>query len=338
VSDDLRRHLKDFFQTYLRQQLNLSPHTIKSYRDAFKVLLRYVHTRRPEPKGAAIEDLDAKTILAFLQNLEDTEVGRGNVARTRNQRLAAIQAFFKYLSLHVPAVESQARRIKAIPFKRTSSKPADSLTLKEMETVLEQPRTSTADGFRDLALLVFLYNSGARAQEAADLRVSSFDFAQRTVRIIGKGNNERTLPLQPETIMLLKFYKERHRRGSSCDYFFINQRGDRFTRFGIRTIAKKHLRLASRICPTIAAKRLSTHSLRHTCASHLLDSGVELNVIREWLGHKRIATTSGIYTHIDLTTQRRIYEKVGPSNYVVSVVASICREPQGQDDDWLDDL
>lgn len=337
MSDDLVRHLKAFLQSYLRQQRELSPHTIKSYRDAFKLLLRFVHARRPGLKSVTIKDLDAKTVLSFLQNLED-EDGRGNGVRTRNQRLAAIQAFFKYLSLHMPAVETQARRVLAIPSKRAPSKPADSLTSAELEALLQQPQPSSADGFRDLALLVFLYNSGARAQEAADLRLSSFDFAHRTVRIVGKGNNERVLPLQPETVKLLKLYQERHRRRGACDHFFVNQRGGRFTRFGIRTIVKKYLRLASRICPSIAAKRLSTHSLRHTCASHMIDSDVELNVVREWMGHKKLATTTGIYTHVDLSPQRRIYERFGPPNYVASLVESICREPQGQSYAWLDEV
>jgi site-specific recombinase XerD len=338
MSDDLGRHLKAFLQLYLRQQRELSPNTIRSYRDAFKLLLGFVHARTPGRSSVAVKDIDAKTILAFLQNLEDGEAGRGNGVRTRNQRLAAIQAFFKYLSLHVPATETQARRILAIPSKKAASKPADFLTAPELETLFEQPQTSSSDGFRDFALLVFLYNSGARAQEVADLRISSFDFTHRTVRLIGKGNDERVLPMQPETMKLIKLYKERHRRRGACDHFFVNQRGGRFTRFGIRTIVKKYLRFAGRICPSIAAKRLSTHSLRHTCASHLLASGLELNVIREWLGHKRLATTSGIYTHVDLSPQRRIYERFGPSNYVASVVDSICREPQGQDYAWLDDV
>ena len=336
MNDDLGRHLKAFLQSYLRQR-DLSPHTIKSYRDAFKLLLSFVHARRPALKLVTIKDLDAKTILAFLQNLED-EAGRANGVRTRNQRLAAVQAFFKYLALHVPAVEHQARRVLAIPAKKAASRPADFLTATELEALLEQPRLSSTDGFRDLALLVFLYNSGARAQEAADLRLSSFDFAHRTVRIVGKGRSERILPLQVETVRLLKLYKEHHRRRADTDFFFVNQRGSRFTRFGIRTIVKKYLKLAGRVCPTIAAKRLSTHSLRHTCASHMFESDVELNVIREWLGHKRLSTTSGIYTHVDLSPQRRIYERFGPSNYVASVVESICREPRGQGYAWLDEL
>ncbi|MBI3550873.1 MAG: tyrosine-type recombinase/integrase [Elusimicrobia bacterium] len=338
MSDDLSRHLKDFLQSYLRQQRDFSPHTIKSYRDAFKLLLRYALSRRPGLKKAAIRDLDAKTILSFLQNLEDSQLGRGNNIRTRNQRLAAIHAFFKYLSLHVPSVEPQARRILAIPFKKTTSKPADSLTHKELEVLLAQPQASGADGFRDLTILVFLYNSGARAQEVADLRLSSFNFANNTVKIIGKGKNERLLPLQLSTIKLLKLYKEKYRRQSAGEHFFINQRNGRFTRFGIRTIVKKYLQLAGRVCPTLAAKRLSTHSLRHTCASHMRDSDVEFNLIRGWLGHKSLETTTSIYTHVDLSPQRRIYEKFGPPNYVVSAVESICREPQGQGFDWLDDL
>ena len=337
MNDDLGRRLKDFFNSYLRQR-DLSPHTIKSYRDTFRLLIRYMHFQRRGTKKVLMEDINAKSILAFLKNLEDEHNGRGNGARTRNPRLAAIQAFFKYIALNVPSRESQAKRIFAVPFKRAPSRPAAYLTYEELDILLQQPQVRTTDGRRDLTLMVFLYNSGARAQEAADLRLSSFNFAARTVKIIGKGKNERILPLWPSTMSLLKLYKEKYRRDGDGEHFFINQRQGRFSRFGIRTVVKKYLRLAARICPSLAAKRLSTHSLRHTCASHMRESDIEFNVIREWLGHKNVETTSSIYTHVDLNTQRRIYERFGPPNYVVSLTASDRDGSPDENYDWLDEV
>jgi site-specific recombinase XerD len=315
---DLR--LRDFFQVYLRDQRSVSPNTIKTYRDTFKLLLAYLGSKRRCSKPLVVQDLDAKTILDFLRHLEDPVGGRGNCAQSRNLRLAAIQCFFKYLALHAPAVERQAGRIFAIPAKRVHPKAAQSLDRKELEAVLAQPQTSRADGMRDLAILTFLYNTGARAQEAADARDGWFDFAGRTVSIIGKGQRQRITPLWPSTVRLLKLYRDDHRRKgapAACGRFFVNQRGGAFTRFGIRTVVKKYLRLAARVCPSLAHKRLSTHSLRHTTAVHLLESRVDPNVIKSWLGHASISSTSR-YLDTDLNHKRRILEQFGPPRYVES--------------------
>ena len=199
----LDHRLRDFFQVYLRDQRSVSPNTIKSYRDTFKLLLAHLASRRHGSRPLTVEDLDPKTILAFLRHLEDPAFGRGNCAQSRNLRLAAIQCFFKYLALHHPAVERQAKRILAIPVKRTAPKAPQSLDRNELEILLAQPRVSHADGVRDLAILVFLYNTGARAQEAADAREGWFDLPNRTVSIIGKGQRRRQTPLWPFTARLL---------------------------------------------------------------------------------------------------------------------------------------
>jgi site-specific recombinase XerD len=336
----LASQLHGFFQAYLREQRGVSPNTIKSYRDTFKLLIAYVGSGRRSAKILSVKDLDAATVLAFLQNLEDPERGRGNCAQSRNQRLAAIQCFFKYLALHHPALERKAKRIFAIPMKRVQPRLAGSLSHKELETLLEQPATSTADGFRDLAILTFLYNTGARAQEAADARLSWFDFADRTVTITGKGQKTRLTPLWPSTVRLLKRYKEKHRRRphpAASDRFFINQRGGAFTRFGMRTIVKKYLRLAARRCPTLEGRRISTHSLRHTTAVHLLEARVDPNVIKAWLGHASISSTSR-YLDTDLNHKRRILEQFGPPNYVASSSEPGQDSPIGPVLDWLNEL
>lgn len=319
--------LKDFFQTYLREQRAVSPNTIKSYRDTFKLLVRCLISKRRSARVLNVEDLDVRTILAFLQSLEDSANGRGNCARTRNQRLAAIQSFFKYLALFHPNLERQAQRILAIPMKNAHPKIVEFLNTKELETLLAQPSMATADGVRDLAILTFLYNTGARAQEVADAQISWFDFSERTVSITGKGNKTRLTPLWPPTVRLLKLYLgdcRRKPRPLASDRFFINQRGGVFTRFGIWSIVKKHLKLAAKKCPSLAAKRLSTHSLRHTTAVHLLESRVEPNVIKAWLGHASVKSTNP-YLDTDLTHKRRILEQFAPPNYVESIL-----EPKAQ--------
>ncbi|MFH1723659.1 MAG: tyrosine-type recombinase/integrase [Elusimicrobiota bacterium] len=336
----LDRHLRGFFQVYLRDQRSVSPNTIKSYRDTFKLLVTHLSARKRGRRHFAVRDIDAKAVLAFLQNLEDPVRGRGNCPHSRNLRLAAIQCFFKYLSLHAPSIERQAKRIFAIPAKRVHPKAADSLTRKELEALLAQPCADSADGMRDLAILTFLYNTGARAQEVADVRNSWLDFPNRTVSITGKGQRRRITPLWPATVRLLKLYHGRHRRKPTriaSDRFFINQRGGAFTRFGIRTVVKRYLRLAAKACPSIAKKRLSTHSLRHTCAVHLLESRVDPNVIKSWLGHASINSTSR-YLDTDLNHKRRILEQFGPPNYVES--SSQPQKPASVKNvlDWLQEL
>lgn len=340
MSPRLEPLLRDFFQTYLREQRNSSPHTIRSYRDTFKLLIAYLGARTRGKRALAIEDLDAKAVLGFLRNLEDPDNGRGNCAYSRNVRLAAIQSFFKYAALCNPNLDRQAKRISAVPVKRVAPRLADSLDRKELEALLAQPQTSRAQGVRDLAILTFLYNTGARAQEVADARLDWFDFPNRVVEITGKGQKRRTTPLWPSTVRLLKLYRDRHRRkpaSAASHAFFVNQRGGAFTRFGVRAIVKRYLRLAARVCPSIARKRLSTHSMRHTTAVHLLQSRVDPNVIKAWLGHASISSTSR-YLDTDLNHKRSILEKFGPPRYVESSLQAEKPASTTEILDWLQEL
>jgi site-specific recombinase XerD len=338
MNTELAKVLKDFFQSYLQDQKRVSPHTLKSYRDTFKLFLAYLNGQHPS-RPPTIEDLNVKTILDFLKHLEDPQ-GRGNSALTRNQRLAAIQGFFHYLPLHHPSLEPQAKRILAIPLKRIPQKVVQSLNRQELGALLAQPQTTRSDGIRDLVILLVLYNAGARASEVADLKRASFDFPNRTVTIFGKGSKERITPLWPPTVRLLQLYAKRHRRIARpgfTDYFFINQRGCSFSRFGIRAIVKRHLRAAAKCCPSLAAKRLSTHSLRHTCAVHLLESRVDPNVIKAWLGHASISSTSR-YLDTDLAHKRRILEQFGPPPYVKGLENPPNEATSKDLWDWLNDL
>ena len=336
----LANHLQGFFQTYLREQKGLSPHTILSYRDTFKVLVAYLQSKCRRSKLLSVSDLDIKTLLAFLQHLEDPQQGRGNSVQTRNQRLAAIQGFFQYLSLHSSAFEHQAGRVTAIPRKKAAKRAMESLNHQELEVLLAQPSPHTPDGIRDLTLLTFLYNTGARASEVAQARRSWFDWSNRTVNILGKGRKQRLIPLWLSTIQLLKLYADQYRRKpkpGGQDFFFIDQRGLPFSRFGIRAVVKRHLKAAARKCSSLAAKRLSTHSLRHTTAVHLLEAKVELNVIRVWLGHESLRST-GHYLTVNLEQKRRILEHFGPPSYVVSVLTPKPNDSPDQITAWLNTL
>ena len=340
MNTHLAHHLQPFFQTYLLQQRELSLHTVKSYRDTFKLLVFYLQSRGHPIRALRVTDLNPATILDFLQHLEDSTGGRGNCAQTRNQRLAAIQSFFKYVSLHSPGIERHAKRIAAIPRKRTTQKAVEFLNRKELETLLAQPRTDTPDGIRDLALLTFLYNTGARASEAADARLSWFDFHNRLVTILGKGRKQRMTPLWPSTVHLLQLYSKQYRRkpkNGSNDFFFINQRALPFTRFGIRAVVKRHLKTAAKKCTSIASKHLSTHSLRHTTAVHLLESRVDPNVIKAWLGHASLQSTSH-YLDTDLNTKRKILEQFGPPHYVTSSLEPRAIDLPDKLLAWLNDL
>lgn len=340
MNADIQQHLPEFFHTYLRRQRAVSPNTIRSYRDTFKLLVAYLGFKHPGRKTLSLKDMDPKTILAFLEHLEDSASGRGNSPSTRNQRLAAIQCFFKYVSLHHPCFEGLARRILAVPMKRVSKKAAESLSPQELDALLAQPPIITSDGFRDLAILLFFYNTGARAQEAADVRLSGVDFQNYTVTIRGKGDKERLNPLWSATIKLLERYRDRHRRKPlppAVDRFFVNQRGLPFTRFGMRTIVKKYLRLAARICPSIAGKRLSTHSMRHTTAVHLFERRVEENVVKAILGHASVRS-SDPYRNTTLQHKRRILEEFGPPHYVVDMLEPKPHEPPEKIVAWLSGL
>jgi site-specific recombinase XerD len=340
MNTDLVSYLQPFFETYLSRQRRLSPNTMASYRDTFKLLVAYLQRKRPAARPLRIMHLDAKTILDFLEYLEDAEVGRGNSAQTRNARRAAIRAFFEYVSMHHPSLERQAARVLAIPKTRVNKKPAGSLDRQELEALLKEPNTDTPDGLRDLALLSFLYNVGARATEAAQVRLSGFNFPSRLVTIFGKGNKKRETPLWPSTVKLLELYAKDYRRkpkAGAGDFFFINQRGLPFTRFGIRGVVKKYVRLAAKKCPSLATKKLAAHSMRHTCASHLLESRVETNAISAWLGHASVSA-SDPYLHTSLSYKRQILEKFGPPDYVANVLKPKTGDSPDKLLDWLKNL
>lgn len=299
----LARSLRAFFGDHLSGVRALSPQTIQSYRDTWVLLLRYLtHHQHLDPVTLEFTHLPPDTILAFLTYLE-TE--RHNSAATRNVRLAAVHAFFRYVAAQSPDDLEHAQRIIGIPFKRTATRPIDYLDYAEIQAVLNSIDRTTRAGRRDYALLATMFNTGARVQEIVDLRVCHLQLSPPVqVRLQGKGRKVRYCPLWSQTAALLRDYcAERQLPPGAEAPVFVNQRGQPLTRFGIRYILARHCQTASRTTPSLAAKRLHPHSMRHSTAVHMLKSGVDPVTISHWLGHASVNTTHR-YAVLDMDMKR----------------------------------
>ena len=307
----LARALRAFFAEQLPGLRGLSPHTIRSYRDSLCLLLRFVAAQRGRDAAALdVEDLPADTVVAFLAALEQE---RHNTVATRNVRLAAIHAFFRFLAAQAPERLAAAQAILGIPFKRTAQRPLAYLEYEELAAVLAAVDRSTPDGRRDYALLATLFNTGARVQELLDLQVRDLHLTPPyQVRLVGKGRKERRCPLWPQTAALLRaLCAERQLDAQAAARLFLNHRGQPLTRFGVRFLLRKHLRRAAATAPTVAQKALHPHSLRHSTAMHLLKAGVDLATIAQWLGHASLTTTSK-YATLDLAMKREVLARAQP--------------------------
>ncbi len=303
--------LRGFFEDYLTAQRDVSANTIYAYRDSIKLVLRFTARRTGrQVVRLRLADLGADIVLAFLGHLE---IERKNCVATRNCRLVAIHRFFAYVAEREPQHAELCRRVLDIPVKKTVSSTMTYLDCDEMKAVLAMPTPSHRLGLRDFALLTFLYNTGARASEAVGLSIRDIHFeTSAQVRILGKGRKERACPLWPETVTALRAYLEQCDDGERPDApLFLNAHGGRLGRFGVVTVVKRHVTAAIRLQPSLAAKRVSPHTLRHTAAMHLLQSGVELNVIKSWLGHVSITTTSQ-YIEIDMAMKREALDRCSP--------------------------
>jgi len=309
-SSTLALKLQGFFIDYLPCQRALSPHTLLSYRDSLKLLLKFAAGKKGDPSRLDVEDLTVERITAFLQSLE---ARRHNRVSTRNVRLSAIHSFFRYLGGECPEHLAQARRILTIPFKRTGSREIAHLDFEEIQAVLEAVEVRGPNGHRDLALLSLMFNTGARVSEIVGLQTEDLCLsAPFSVLLRGKGRKERTCPLWPETARLLQALIDR--RGvppAQSAPMFLNARGGRLTRFGVRAILNKYVATAAQHHPSLRNKRLHPHSVRHSTAIHLLRSGVDLSTIAHWLGHVSVNTTNK-YLSIDLEAKRDALAKAKP--------------------------
>lgn len=307
---DFAQHLHSFLSKYLTMQRNVSVNTIKSYRDTFTLFLRYCRdTCGLAVERFTLEQFDAVRIVEFLASLEEQ---RHCGVSTRNQRLAALHAFARYLQIENPAHIAQWQRIIAIPFKRTNRKTPYYLSPDEMQAVLAQPNTSTRQGRHDLVLLSLLYDTGARVQEIADVNVHDIRLESPAhIRLVGKGRKTRVLPLMPNMVDLLSSYLREQGidQPVRCDSpLFLNARGQHYTRSGITIMVKRHVISAREVCLSLSTN-VTPHTFRHSKAMHLLQAGIPLIIIRDFLGHVDIKTTE-IYARADMEMKRQALEKL----------------------------
>lgn len=298
--------VRRFLLEYLVKERNLAINTRTSYRDMLVLLLPYAgkHLKKHVDR-LSVTDLSPELVRKFLNYLEKD---RRCSSATRNQRLGALHALARFIGENSPEYVEWCAQIRLIPFKKSTTMGITYLDKPEMDALLSAPDRSTPQGQRDYALLLFLYNSGARASEVAELRITDIDWHTQSARIIGKGNRQRTCPLWPITMEQLCWLTTQ--RGSE-QRVFLNRNGQAITRFGIHTLVERHALRAAAQAPSLGTKQVSPHVIRHTTASHLLRAGVDINTIRAWLGHVSINTTN-IYAETDLETKARALATCAP--------------------------
>jgi integrase/recombinase XerD len=292
--------IKRFLLEYLISVKNLSRNTQHSYRDTFRIYLPHAAKKIGKPiDQLTIEDISPDGVKEFLQNIESE---RKNSVITRNQRLAAIHAFAQFVALNSPEHVEWCRQIRQIPPKKAKKSLLTYLEKNEMDALLNAPNRLTNLGKRDYALLLFLYNTGARADEVAQLRIDDLDIAHdpkkgfSIVTVKGKGNKSRRCPIWSDTVNeLIPLITSR----KGTEHVFLNRYKQPITRFGIHTMVKKYVNQLLPQYPSLKYKRVSPHTIRHTTATHLLHAGVDINTIRAWLGHVSINTTN-VYVEVDL--------------------------------------
>ena len=302
--------IQSFFVQHLQQNRRVSPQTVASYRDTLKLLLQFVQEQHGrEPAALCVTDLDVPVILSFLNYLEEQ---RHNSVRSRNARLAALRTFFRWIALRDPEQVNLATRVLAIPQKRTDKKLVQALTRPAMEAILAAPDLTHWLGRRDHALLLTLYNSGARVSEIIALQRGQVQFGATTfLQLQGKGRKERTIPLWTKTSRALQAWF-RELAEASPQIAFPSARSKPLSRDGVDYILQQAVTRAAVECASLRGRKLSPHTLRHTTAMHLLQAGVDITVIALWLGHESLETTH-IYLEADLQTKERALSKLAPA-------------------------
>lgn len=301
--------VRAFFAQHLPLTRGLSPQTVRSYRDTFVLLLRFLSAHHGcEVVDLELEHLTPDDVLLFLDHLE---MERKNSVATRNARLAAIHAFARFLATRDPERVEEAQRLLAVPIKRGPVRAVDYLEGDEIGAMLQAVSPQRSDHVRDRALLLTLFNTGARVQEVLDIRIDDLQLDRPSfVRLRGKGRKERLCPLWIETVTALRMLLQT-RSPSDTLPIFRNHRGQPMTRFGVRYLLRRYAERARPAAPTLAFKRVHPHAYRHSAAVHLLRAGVDMVTISHWLGHASVETTNR-YAAIDLETKRKALERAGP--------------------------
>jgi len=303
--DSLFLLVESFFRDYLGRVRNASRHSVLVYRDSLRLFFSFVADMRRRPvANLRLEDLTVQQVLDFLDHLEES---RHNAVATRNLRLTVIRSFFRHLVRQDPSHGAQYQRVLSLPYKNSPSPVIAYLEPEEVQLVLRQPDRRSPNEARDHCLLLFLYNTGARISEALAVRYSDLQLAHPfQVKLHGKGRRERICPLWPETARTLR--RLVNQLPSPADGpVFRSARGRPLSRDGAAWILARHLERAAKKLPVLRRRHLTLHGLRHSCAVALLQAGVDLTVIRDYLGHQSIATT-GRYTKTNLQMKRRVLD------------------------------
>jgi site-specific recombinase XerD len=305
----LAPHLAAFLREHLPRERQASPHTCDAYAYSFQLLVGFAARRlKVKPCRLELEQLDAPLILAFLEHLEGE---RGNAARSRNARLAAIHSFFRFLEYRLASCLDQARRIQAIPMKKTDEALIAHLTRDELQALLDAPDPRTVAGSRDRAMLHLAFAAGLRVSELVGLRVDQFDARPPpSIHVMGKGRRERVLPLWKETTTALKAWLA-VRPPDGEPELFLNAAGRAMTRSGFAYLLAQHVAAAARRQPSLAAKRVTPHVLRHTCAMHTLQATRDVRKVSLWLGHASLQSTEA-YLRADPTEKLEALAAMAP--------------------------
>jgi site-specific recombinase XerD len=303
--------LQAFFIERLIRQRHASAHTIASCRDTFRLLLNFAQERlKKAPSSLDVGDLDVPFVASFLNYLEES---RGNSARSRNVRLAAIHSFFRYVALREPMHSELAQRVLSIPTKRYKQREIEFLTLREVDALLGAPDDKIWGGRRDRALLIVAVQTGLRVSEVIGLRCRDIVFGECPyVQCVGKGRKERRTPLRRDTIDVLRRWLA-EQCGTPDSPLFPNARGGHLSRDGVAYLIAKHVVTAERSCHSLSDKRVTPHVLRHTAAMALLQSGVDRSIIALWLGHESVNTTE-VYLHADIRLKEEALNKTIPAS------------------------
>jgi len=302
-----------FFENHVANEKGLRPNTVASYATCIKLLLNFASERLQVTFDKLdLASIDAELILEFLDHLETI---RENVPNTRNQRLAVIKTFFRFLALQDPLLTEHGERICAIKAKKTEHRVVDTLELQEVQAFIDATDPTTLSGARDQALFSFLYDTAGRVQEVVDVNVTDLRLeAPFQVTLTGKGHKPRVLPLRDDTVTALRHYLHlRNIKGRNHERLFLNARGACITRHGINYLVEKYRAKAAEGHASLGAKHVTPHTFRHTAALHMIQSDVTIERVRELLGHEQLQTTS-LYVDINVEMKREALEKCKAPN------------------------
>lgn len=303
--------IQAFFLTRLGAELDASPHTVDSYRHAFRLLLTYAKARTGKnPAELDLADLDAGLISGFLDHLESE---RANSVGSRNTRLAAIHSFFRFASYRHPEHAQTIRQVLDIPQKKAHTQPRSFLTEAEMDAVISAPDRSTWTGRRDHALLVVALRTGMRLSELTGLRCQDVELRTPAhIKCLGKGRKRRDTPIDKATVEILRSWIA-ERGGQPDEPLFPSRRRGPLSPDAVQRLVAKHIDQARTTCPGLADKRISTHNLRHSLAMDLLVHGLDAAVVALWLGHEKLESVNA-YIHADPTLKQRALDRLTPLN------------------------